>query len=287
MEDNSLHRQRRRSFDDVSFESSHSQAERPSRYSAVSRNEDRSLPATQYHDQLDHPTIPYASVSSSEYIAVPQANDTPGLVSQDTLVWSSRNLTSKEETPLRPRRFPSFTPNRNFLLSFGWWWETGGLAVAIICIVLIIAILVSMDGKPLETWKLPIQPNSLIAVFSTICRSALAVPIADSLSQLKWIYFDGREARSLNYIQVFDEASRGPWGALVFLSKLRPKSIPLVATLCAATTILLLAFEPFTQQVIEFPSRNTTSLRSTGSTSRSFQFVNFDDSSMLLKGDVG
>ena len=54
---------------------------------------------------------------------------------------------------------------------------------------LILAILFTMDGKPMRDWKLPIQPNSLIAVSSTIAKSALLVPLAECIGQLKWIYF--------------------------------------------------------------------------------------------------
>jgi hypothetical protein len=126
---------------------------------------------------------------------------------------------------------------------------------------LIVAILFRMDGKPLSTWKLPIQPNSLVAVFSTITKSALLVPIAESIGQLKWDYFHD-QPRSVQHMQTFDGASRGPWGALVLLYKARGSSI--LGTFASAVTILMLAFEPFTQQVIEVHAQQAPLLNTSG-----------------------
>ncbi|KAF2117170.1 hypothetical protein BDV96DRAFT_598102 [Lophiotrema nucula] len=52
-------------------------------------------------------------------------------------------------------------------------------------------------------------------------------------------------------MQVFDDASRGPWGGLVFLRKAKV-TVGIVGTII---TMLALAFEPFAQQIMEFPSR--------------------------------
>jgi hypothetical protein len=136
---------------------------------------------------------------------------------------------------------------------------------------IIVAILCSMDGKPMRLWTLPIQPNSLVAVFSTITKSALLVPIAESIGQLKWDYFS--KPRAVQHMQTFDQASRGPWGALVFLWKTRGTAI--LATFGSLITVLMLAFEPFTQQVIELHSRETVLYNTTGyvSSTKTFNFA--------------
>jgi hypothetical protein len=134
----------------------------------------------------------------------------------------------------------------------GWWWELGAVLVSFICMALIVTILFIMDGKPLRDWKLPIQPNSLVAIFSTVAKSALLVPVAESVGQLKWDHFHDRP-RTVRHMQTFDEASRGPWGALTLLYRMRGHSV--LAGFASAITVLMLAFEPFTQQIIQVHSQ--------------------------------
>jgi hypothetical protein len=143
---------------------------------------------------------------------------------------------------------------------FGWWWEVYATLLAVASTAAIIAVLISVNAKPLEWWPLPIQPNSLVAVFSTIAKSALLIPVAECLSQLKWHYFE--KPRALSQMQVFDDASRGPWGALKLLwtTKL---AAPL-ASVGAFVMLLMLAFEPFTQQVIHFYSTDSLLRNETG-----------------------
>jgi hypothetical protein len=129
---------------------------------------------------------------------------------------------------------------------FGWWWEIGSALFTIACTALIIAILFSMDGKPIEKWKFrSIQPNSLVAIFSTLAKSSLLFPIAECMGQLKWSYF--KEPGPVSQLQRFDTASRGPWGAALLLWHVRGRAF--LASLGAVVTVLLLAFEPFAQQV--------------------------------------
>lgn len=153
---------------------------------------------------------------------------------------------------------------RPFLLLFGWWWEVCAILVGLICMCLTIAILFYTNGKPLKAWGLPIQPNSLIAVFSAITRSALLVPIAECISQLAWVYYDKPKAQPLSRMQYFHDASRGPWGSTVLFWKTRTAP-PLLALFGAGITVVMLLFEPFAQQVLEFPTRNAPIDNSLGS----------------------
>lgn len=229
----------------------------------------RSIPA---HTSAGYAAVPMSD-PASEYRNLPQNGPTMSANRSSEKLVKRSSYQKWSQIAMKPR--------------FGWWWEAGGLLLASICMSLIIAILSYMDQKPLIDWKLPIQPNSLVAVFSTIAKSALLVPIADCLGQLKWVYFESVNARNLSQIQVFDEASRGPWGAFVFLSKLRRRSIPLLASLAAITTILLLAFEPFAQQVIEYPSRDDWTMEEGGSVSASISFPAGENSTGWLKPSSG
>jgi len=144
---------------------------------------------------------------------------------------------------------------------FGWWWELGAILVSLISMSLILTILCYMNGRLLSDWKLPIQLNSLIAIFSTFARSALMLALAEGLSQLKWNHFEKRHS-TLDRLQIYDEASRGPWGSVMYLVKMS-KDMRAIAALGALLTILALAFEPFTQQIIEFSPQQTLSANAT------------------------
>jgi len=119
---------------------------------------------------------------------------------------------------------------------------------------LIIAILAVMNNRALDRWTLPIQPNSLIAVFTTIGKTGLLLAVTESLSQLKWLHFE--RPRNLAHLQLFDDASRGPWGAAVFLWGTRGRAK--LAALGAIITIAALAIEPFAQQILEFGTRTVS-----------------------------
>jgi len=167
--------------------------------------------------------------------------------------------------------------------SMGWWWEVAALLLSTVCMALILAILFTMDGKPMRDWRLPIQPNSLIAVFSTIAKSALLVPLAECIGQLKWLYFQTPQSKPVNRLYDFDVATRGPWGAFAFLYKLRLRKSAALASFGAALTILSLGFEPFTQQVLRVYSKPALLVNTTGTVSSS---NSFSDVSSIENADL-
>ncbi|CAG7931605.1 unnamed protein product [Penicillium olsonii] len=61
--------------------------------------------------------------------------------------------------------------------------------------------------------------------------------------------------RRLRDLQSFDSASRGPWGSSIILFEHKGNSI---ASIGALIIILTLAFDPFLQQVLTFPLRQTS-----------------------------
>ncbi|KAF2113674.1 hypothetical protein BDV96DRAFT_688637 [Lophiotrema nucula] len=141
------------------------------------------------------------------------------------------------------------------------WWEAGGLALSILSTFAIVAILARMSNESLSYWWFPMQINSLVALFSTITKSALLVTVAEGLGQLKWLHFEHR--RPLSHLQAFDDASRGPWGAFMFFWRTRGTT-----TLSAAGALIAILApftDPFVQQVVEFSSRNVALSNLTGS----------------------
>ncbi|KAF6814281.1 hypothetical protein CSOJ01_04172 [Colletotrichum sojae] len=118
---------------------------------------------------------------------------------------------------------------------------------------LIIAVLFRVQDTKLASWTWEIQPSSVISVLTTISKTAMMVPIASCISQLKWRHMQLRP-RPLNHLQVFDDASRGPWGSAIMAWKLPFQS--LLGWALALVTIVALGIEPSAQNILDFPSRD-------------------------------
>ncbi|KAK4226425.1 hypothetical protein QBC38DRAFT_366621 [Podospora fimiseda] len=132
------------------------------------------------------------------------------------------------------------------------WWELGATFLSIISLVLVVAILFLASNRSLEKWAFPIQPNFLVAVFTTLGKSAMMVSITSSLSQLKWQHFSQKHC-PLSHLDILDEASRGPWGSFTLLFRLR--SIALLPCVFTFVTLASLGIEPAAQQILEFRTR--------------------------------
>ncbi|KAK4165481.1 hypothetical protein QBC43DRAFT_287649 [Cladorrhinum sp. PSN259] len=136
-----------------------------------------------------------------------------------------------------------------------WWWEIGAMFISVFCMASVVIILAQIDDLPLDSWLLPIQTNSLIAVLTTIAKTSMLVAGAGCLSQLKWRHFRNGNQR-LYDMQLFDDASRGPWGSFMFLGSIRSSAMVFGYFLSFAT-IAALGIEPSTQQVLKLETRNT------------------------------
>ena len=64
------------------------------------------------------------------------------------------------------------------------------------------------------------QINSTVSLFSSISKLAFMSAVGTSISQSKWLWYrDG--PNPLQHLELFDNASRGPWGALSLVLKFR------------------------------------------------------------------
>ena len=143
-----------------------------------------------------------------------------------------------------------------------WWlWELLGMGLSFGCLVAIIVILGIQEGKTLSSWQFPISINALISIFSTVMKASLMLSVASCLGQLKWLYI--KNSNSLADLETYDDASRGPWGSvfLIYLGTQKllshPSPISAFALLGAACTIMALASDPFTQQILSFSDGQT------------------------------
>ena len=137
------------------------------------------------------------------------------------------------------KRYSLFSPSE-------WLWEFMTSFLSLGLLVAMGVIFWQMDGKPLSKWTSGISLNATIAVLSTACAAALMHGVSEFIGQLKWLHFKNGP-KKLAHLEMFDSASRGPWGALCFLGTIKWN----LATLGALITISRLAFGPLAQQVIK------------------------------------
>jgi hypothetical protein len=129
-----------------------------------------------------------------------------------------------------------------------WFYECAALAFSVGCLVALAVMLGIYDGKKTPQLPYNITLNALISVLSTAAKSSLLFAIAGILGQMKWGWFT--ERRELSDMQTFDDATRGPWGALILLCSRSKRPL---ASLGAAITILALAYDTFLQQLVRYP----------------------------------
>jgi hypothetical protein len=175
----------------------------------------------------------------------------PSIMTAESVILSQADST---HTSKFAPKFAARPSNHNFF-KHHWLWEVSGAIFSLLCTMVVILILSKANGKPLSSWRFPVSPNALISIFSTLAKAALMVPVAACISQLKWMYFEN--AHALNELDVFDEASRGPWGSLELIFRLKMKPRAIMATWGSVITILALAMDPFAQQILSFPSHRT------------------------------
>lgn len=76
-----------------------------------------------------------------------------------------------------------------------WGMEILSTIFSILCVVAMVIILYKIDGRLLSTWTIAVSPNAVISVLSTASKAAMILPVAESLSQLKWLYLERRGMR--------------------------------------------------------------------------------------------
>jgi hypothetical protein len=71
-----------------------------------------------------------------------------------------------------------------------WWlFEILSLCFSAVCMTIILAILLLYNGRPLPMWHLAISFDALLSLFSGVAKSALLLPVAEALGQLKWDWY--------------------------------------------------------------------------------------------------
>ncbi|CAI7653598.1 unnamed protein product [Penicillium bialowiezense] len=152
--------------------------------------------------------------------------------------------TAEESVPLKPSS--TISKRRKSILLDTWLFESFALAFSLACFIAILGLLI----RPELAYNLSL--NAIISILATGCKSSLILVIGEAICQLKWLSFKKTRQSQLFGMQVFDAASRGPLGSLGIIVHHRAQSL---VCLGAAVIVLLLAFDPFMQQVISYPVR--------------------------------
>lgn len=161
-----------------------------------------------------------------------------------------------------------------------WMWELLGALFSFVCIAVVVIVLKYEDGRRLDGWALMVGPNAVISFITTLAKSSCLLVLAEVIGQLRWVYFAGAP-RVLNDLHLFDKASRGPWGALRLM--FRMKSAALLASFASLLTIAALVIDPFAQLVFSFPTRPTE----TSAQTASFQIANVYDANTTVTANHG
>lgn len=184
---------------------------------------------------------------------------------QETASHKRPSMTSTEASRSKPShdRYGSrATGVPQLQLGGWWWWEVGAMILSLISTALLIPVLLKVDNLAVEEWPCAILPNTLLSILTNVTKTAMMVPIAACISQMKWDHFQYR-ANPLDHLQLYDDASRGPWGSFILLITGRAKVLS--AWAFAIVTLVALGIEPSTQQTIETRTKlaymtNTTAL---------------------------
>ncbi|KAE8153352.1 hypothetical protein BDV25DRAFT_136958 [Aspergillus avenaceus] len=132
-----------------------------------------------------------------------------------------------------------------------WSWEVFAIHCSVAFFCDIIYILLRRDDQPhVDSLPLGLTLNATVSVLATGSKALLITAIAGCIGQMKWIWFS-KGKRSLEDFQYLENASRGPLGSIIVLVKHRPKSYICIG---AAVYVLAVAFDPFMQQVLRYPT---------------------------------
>ncbi|KAF2736279.1 hypothetical protein EJ04DRAFT_575428 [Polyplosphaeria fusca] len=153
------------------------------------------------------------------------------------------------------QRLWQYSASRNVVKR--WLVEIISWSLSALCMAAIIIVLHFYQHQPLPRWPLGLTLNAYISVLAKVASAALLLPVSEALGQLKWNWFQTKknkykESKKMWDFELFDNASRGPWGSFMLLLRTRGKSL---AALGAAVTLFALAMDPFFQQVVGFPEK--------------------------------
>lgn len=114
---------------------------------------------------------------------------------------------------------PSKTTRRGIVNWGAWKFELWALVGSVLSFAIMVVVLAIFDGRPIFDWK-SVTLNAIISVLSVAMKASLTSAVAELIGQWKWILFSRGERLLMDFERI-DMASRGPWGSLRVLSRMR------------------------------------------------------------------
>jgi hypothetical protein len=190
-----------------------------------------------------------AMMSNKQYAHV-ALNDATGYQNEfQTGYYTQGAYQNRSQNDITTTHSTSLSLLRNVQLRW-WGWELVAAGISLAFFAAVIVVLKVYDGHAIPQLPLGITLNTTVSLIAAVSKTALLLVASTTMSQLKWLWIH-KSSRRLQDLQAFDEASRGPWGALTLLQHSRFS----VASLGALVTLFLLGFDPFIQQLITTPER--------------------------------
>jgi hypothetical protein len=175
-----------------------------------------------HHEESRIALVPNQDNGSNKVSEHVQVIETPSGSSSSSAresTWRS----SKGSTVVSEKAYSTKTPSMNWSLKSRAaatlnktgtsTYELIGLLIGAAAVAGIAGVLAYFDGRAIPDWPLNITLSALIALLVTTANANLAAPIQSSMSQLKWVRFKTERA-PLTDIELYDEASRGTFGAV-------------------------------------------------------------------------
>ena len=98
----------------------------------------------------------------------------------------------------------------------GWLWTFLSWLLSLAATAGIIALLAKTNNRLLPSLPYGLSLNTYISILSTLVKAGMIGPVAESISQIKWIVFQRRTR--MYTLQTFDGASRGVLGSIELLT---------------------------------------------------------------------
>ena len=128
---------------------------------------------------------------------------------QDVAGLTSHGPEMSSQSPRQPLHTRTFADS--------WVFEILCWLLALCFLVVILVVLRIFNNQPLRNWNSGLTLNTLISIASQVAQTAVFVPVASSISQLKWIWCG--KNRAIGDMVGFDDASRGPISSLILILK--------------------------------------------------------------------
>jgi hypothetical protein len=153
---------------------------------------------------------------------------------------------TKLDVPQRlENKLAEFNASRNVFKR--WFFEITAWVISALCLCAIVTTYAIVKERPLaELGSILVITN----ILGKVTTAALIIPTTEALGQLKWNWFN--RSNAIWDFEIFDKATRGPWGAVMLLYRTKGRSL---ASLGAIIILLLLAIDSFLQQTIDLPER--------------------------------